>query len=221
MAAFTGVFRCELRLALRQLGDTGLVLGFFVLAVVLFPFGVGPEPEILRRVAAGIIWVAALLAALLSVDRLFLPDYEDGGLELLALSPLPLELAVLSKCAAHWAASLLPLAAASPVLALIVDLDPPAIPVLVLSLLIGTPALSLVGSLAAALTLGARRRGMLSALLLLPLYVPPLIFGTAAVGASAAGGAVRPHLLILGALTLGSLALCPWVGAAALRQALE
>jgi heme exporter protein B len=195
--------------------------GFFVLAVVLFPFGVGPEPEILRRVAAGIIWVAALLAALLSLDRLFHGDYEDGGLELLALSPLPLELAVLSKCGAHWVATGLPLALASPVLAVVVDLHPAAMPVLFLSLLIGTPALSLIGSVAAALTLGARRQGVLVALLVLPLYVPPLIFGAAAVAARASGVPARPDLLILGALTLTSLALCPGASAAALRQALE
>ena len=127
MTAFLGLFRRDLRLALRQGGDTGLVLAFFVLAVVLFPFGVGPEPEVLARVAAGIIWVAALLAALLSLDRLFLPDYEDGGLDLIALSPLPLELAVLAKCAAHWVATGLPLALISPALALVVDLDPRAI----------------------------------------------------------------------------------------------
>ena len=130
MAAFLGLFRRDLRLALRQGGDTGLVLGFFVLAVVLFPLGVGPEPEVLQRIGAGIIWVAALLAALLSLDRLFQADYQDGGLDLLALSSLPLELAVLAKCAAHWVATGLPLALTSPFLALLVDLDPAAIPTL-------------------------------------------------------------------------------------------
>ena len=124
MAAFIGLFRHDLRLALRQGGDTGLVLGFFVLAVVLFPFGIGPEPAILQRVGSGIVWVAALLAALLSLDRLFEADYQDGGLELLALSSLPLELAVLAKCAAHWVATGLPLALISPFLALLLDLEP-------------------------------------------------------------------------------------------------
>src|SRR5271166_5183181 len=155
MAAFIGLFRRDLRLALRQGGDTGLVLGFFVLAVVLFPLGIGPEPAVLQRVGAGIVWVAALLAALLSLDRLFQSDYQDGGLELLALSSLPLELAVLAKCAAHWVATGLPLALISPFLAFLVDLDPDAIPTLTLGLLVGTPALSLIGSVAAALTLGA------------------------------------------------------------------
>ena len=221
MAAFIGLFRRDLRLALRQGGDTGLVLGFFVLAVVLFPLGVGPEPAVLQRIGAGIVWVAALLAALLSLDRLFQSDYQDGGLELLALSSLSLELAVLAKCAAHWVATGLPLALTSPFLALLVDLEPDAIPVLTLGLLLGTPALSLIGSVAAALTLGARRQGVLLSLLVLPLYVPPLVFGAGAVEASAAGAGGRAYLLILGALTLAALPLCPWAGAAALRQALE
>lgn len=221
MAAFIGVFRRDLRLALRQGGDTGLVLGFFVLAVVLFPLGVGPEPAVLQRIAAGIVWVAALLAALLSLDRLFQTDYQDGGLDLLALSTLPLEIAVLAKCAAHWVATGLPLALTSPLLGFLVDLDPGAIPVLTLSLLVGTPALSLIGSVAAALTLGARRQGVLLSLLVLPLYVPPLVFGAGAVEASALGTGPRAHLLILGALTLAALPLCPWASAAALRQALE
>jgi heme exporter protein B len=221
MAAFIGLFRRDLRLALRQGGDTGLVLGFFVLAVVLFPLGVGPEPAVLQRLGAGIVWVAALLAALLSLDRLFQTDYQDGGLELLALSSLPLELAVLAKCAAHWVATGLPLALISPFLALLVDLESNVIPVLLLGLLLGTPALSLIGSVAAALTLGARRQGALLSLLVLPLYVPPLVFGAGAVEASVAGAGGRAHLLILGALSLAALPLCPWASAAALRQALE
>jgi heme exporter protein B len=221
MTALLGLFRRDFRLALRQGGDTALVLGFFILAVVLFPFGVGPEPEVLTRIAAGILWVAALLAALLSLDRLFQTDYEDGGLDLIVLSPVPLELAVLAKCAAHWVATGLPLALLSPLLALVVDLDPVAFPTLVLSLLAGTPALSLIGSVAAALSLGARRQGVLLSVLVLPLYVPPLVFGAGAVEASAAGAGPRADLLILGALTLTALALCPWASAAALRLALE
>src|SRR6201994_1121203 len=181
MAAFVAVFRRDLRLALRQGGDTALVLGFFILAVVLFPLGVGPEPAVLQRVGTGIVWVAALLAALLSLDRLFQSDYQDGGLELLALSSLPLELAVLAKCAAHWVATGLPLALTSPFLALLVDLDPGSIASLFASLLIGTPALSLIGSVAAALSLGARRQGIVLSILVLPLSVPPLVFGAGAV----------------------------------------
>ena len=220
-AAFVGLFCRDLRLALRHGGDTGLVLAFFVLSVVLFPFGVGPEPEVLARLAPGILWVAALLAALLSLDRLFLPDYEDGELDLVALSPLPLELAALAKCAAHWASTGVPLALVSPALAFVVDLEPRAIGTLFASLLIGTPALSLIGGVAAALTLGARRQGVLLSLLVLPLYVPPLVFGAGAVEASAFGTGPRVDLLLLGALTLAALPLCPWAAAAALRQALE
>jgi heme exporter protein B len=219
--AFIGLFRRDLRLALRQGGDTGLVVGFFLLAVVLFPFGVGPEPAILQRIGAGVIWVAALLAALISLDRLFEPDYRDGGLELLALSSLSLELAVLAKCAAHWVATGLPLALTSPFLALLVDLDPATIPTLFASVLIGTPALSLIGSVAAGLTLGARRQGVLLSILVLPLYVPPLVFGAGAVEASGSGIGARPYLAILAALTLAALAFCPWASAAALRQAIE
>ena len=221
MTAFIGLFRRDLRLALRQGGDTGLVLGFFVLAVVLFPLGVGPEPTLLRGMGAGVVWVAALLAALLSLDRLFETDYQDGSLDHLALSSMPLELAVLAKCAAHWVATGLPLSLISPCLALLVDLDPRGIGILLLSLLIGTPALSLIGSVAAALALGARRQGVVLSVLVLPLYVPPLIFGAGAVEASAAGGGARAYIMILAALTLAGLALCPWASAAALRQALE
>jgi heme exporter protein B len=221
MAAFRGVFWHDLHLAFRQGADTGLVVGFFVLAVVLFPLGVGPEPEILQQIGAGIVWVSALLAALLSLDRLFQNDFRDGGLELLALSSLPLELAVLAKCAAHWVATGLPLTLASPFLAVVVDLEPGAIATLSLGLLVGTPALSLIGSVAAALTLGAKRQGVLVPLLVLPLYVPALVFGAGAVEAGAGGTGAHANLLILGALSLAALPLCPWASAAALRQALE
>jgi len=221
MTAFLGLFRRDLSLALRHGGDTGLVIGFFVLAVILFPFGVGPEPELLQRIGAGVVWVAALLAALLSLDRLFEADYRDGELDLLALSNLPLELAVLAKCAAHWVGTGLPLALTSPLLALLVNLDRSAIGMLFASLLIGTPSLSLIGSVGAALSLGARRQGVVLSLLVLPLYIPPLIFGAGAVEASEAGNGARAYLLILGAMSLAALAFCPWASAAALRQALE
>ena len=221
MTPLLGLFWCDLRLSLRQGGDIGLVLGFFVLAVLLFPFGVGPEPELLGRIGAGIIWVAALLAAVLSLDRLFAADHGDGSLDLIALSPAPLELVVLTKGAAHWVTTGLPLTLISPVLAIFVDLDPRAIPVLAFGLLIGTPALSLVGAIAAALTLGARRPGILVSLLVLPLYLPVLIFATGAVEAVLAAEGARAHLLLLGALTLAALALAPLAAAAALRQALD
>jgi heme exporter protein B len=221
MAPLVGLFRRDIALALRQGGEVGLVLGFFVLAVLLFPFGVGPEPELLGRIAAGIIWVAALLASVLSLERLFAADHADGGLDLILLSPAPLELIVLAKGAAHWVTTGLPLVLISPVLAVFVDLDPAAIPALMLGLLIGTPALSLLGAIAAALTLGARRPGILVSLLVLPLYLPPLIFGTGAVEAVLAAEGARAHLMLLGAVTLAALPLAPLATAAALRQALD
>jgi heme exporter protein B len=221
MRAFLGLIRLELRLAWRHGSEIGVVLGFFVLAVVLFPLAIGPEPEVLRRIAAGTIWVAALLAAVLSLDRLFAADYADGSLDLIAASPLPLEFAVLAKGTAHWLTTGLPLAAISPVLAIVVDLDMAALPVLVLGLLLGTPAMSLLGAIAAALSLGARRPGVLISLLVLPLYLPPLIFGTSAVEASLAAEGPRAHLLLLAALSLAALPLAPLAAAAALRQALD
>jgi heme exporter protein B len=221
IAAFWGLFRRDLRLSWRQGGEVGLVLGFFVLAVLLFPFGVGPEPQLLARIGAGIIWVAALLAAVLSLDRLFAADYADGGLDLIALSPIALEVSVLAKVAAHWVTTGLPVTVLSPLLAVFVDLDPAAIPVLVFGLLIGTPALSLLGAIAAALTLGARRPGVLISLLVLPLFLPTLIFATGAVEAGLAATGSRPHLLLLGAVSLAALPLAPLATAAALRQALE
>jgi heme exporter protein B len=221
VAAFLGLIRRDLRLSLRQGGEMGLVLGFFVLAVLLFPFGVGPEPELLRRIAAGIIWVAALLAAVISLDRLFAADHADGSLDLIALSALPLEAAVLAKAVAHWLTTGLPLTVLSPLLAIFLQLDPSVLPVLVLGLLIGSPVLSLFGMIAAALTIGARRPGVLVSLLVLPLYLPPLIFGAGAVEASLAAGSGHADLLLLGALTLAALPLAPLAAAAALRQALE
>ena len=221
MRAFLDLIRQDLRLGIRQGGDIGLVLGFFVLAVILFPFGIGPEPELLRRVAAGIVWVAALLAAVLSLDRLFAADYADGGLDLIALSAMPLELAVLAKAAAHWLTTGLPLVIVSPLLAILVDLDPAALPSLVVGLLLGTPAMSLVGAIAAALSLGARRPGVLTTLVVLPLYLPPLIFGTGAVEASLAAEGARAHLLLLAALSVAAVPLAPLAAAAALRQALD
>jgi len=221
MRAFLSLIRQDLRLGIRQGGDIGLVLGFFVLAVILFPFGIGPEPELLRRVAAGIVWVAALLAAVLSLDRLFATDYADGGLDLIALSAMPLELAVLAKAAAHWLTTGLPLVIVSPLLAILVDLDPAALPSLVGGLLLGTPAMSLVGAIAAALSLGARRPGVLTTLVVLPLYLPPLIFGTGAVEASLAAEGARAHLLLLAALSVAAVPLAPLAAAAALRQALD
>src|SRR5215212_9836519 len=221
MTAFLGLLRRDIRLALRQGGDVGLVLGFFVLTVLLFPFGVGPEPEMLGRVAGGIIWTAALLAAVLSLDRMFAADHADGELDLIALSPMPLEISALAKIAAHWLTTGLPLTLISPLLAVFLSLDTAAMPVLVAGLLFGTPALSLLGAIAAALTLGARRPGVLVSLLVLPLYLPPLIFGTGAVEATLAADSGHANLLLLAALSLAAVPLAPLAAAAALRQALD
>lgn len=210
-----------MRLALRQGGDAAMVVGFFVLGVVLFPFGVGPEPQLLARIAAGILWVMALLAALLSLERLFAADFEDGSLEGLALLALPLEAVVLAKCAAHWLVTGLPLVVAAPVLGALLALEPDGYATLIVAMAIGTPSLSLVGAVGAALSLGARRGGVLLSLLVLPLYIPVLVFGVAAVEAAVSGLPPRPHLLILAAFGIGALPLAALAAAAALRQALE
>ncbi|MFQ5773064.1 MAG: heme exporter protein CcmB [Kiloniellaceae bacterium] len=221
MRAFFRVVGRDLRLAMRQRADASLVVLFFVLTAAMFPFGVGPEPNLLARMAPGVIWVTALLAVLLSLERLFLADYEDGSLELLALAPLPLEATVLAKVLAHWLTTGLPLIAAAPLLGLLYNMDAAGLPMLVLAMLLGSPTLNLIGAIGAALTLGARRGGVLIPLLVLPLNVPVLIFGVAALDAALAGLSARPHLLFLGALLLVSLLVAPLAGAAALRQALE
>lgn len=221
MKGFASLVRRDLTLALRQGSDATIAAMFFVLTVVLFPFGIGPEPNILARIAAGVIWVAALLASLLSLERLFQNDYEDGSLEILALSPLSLEGIVLAKTLAHWLVTGVPLIVAAPVLAVLLNMPAAGLPVLVLTLLVGTPVLSLIGAIGAALTLGARRGGVLLSLLILPLYIPVLIFGAGAIDAAMSGLAARPHLLLLGGLLAAALPLAPIAGAAALRQALE
>ena len=218
---FLLIVRRDVRLALRQGGDAAMVVAFFVLAVILFPFGVGPEAEVLQRIASGIVWVTALLAALLSLDRLFQADYEDGSLEALALAPLPLELVVLAKIAAHWLVTGLPLALAAPLLGVLLGLHPEGYGALVAGMALGTPALSLIGAIGAALTLGARRGGVLLSLLVLPLYIPILILGAGAVEAAVSGLGARPHLMILAALSAAALPLAPVAAAAAVRQALE
>lgn len=215
------LFFNDLRLQARQGSDLIAPVAFFVLATLLIPFGVGPEPNLLARLAPGVIWVTALLATLLPLDRLFQRDHEDGSLDLLALSPLPLELVVLAKVAAHWVATGLPLLIVAPLLGLMLRLDPGCYGVLELSLAIGTPVLSLIGAFGAAVTLGARRGGALLAVLVLPLYVPSLIFATSAVGAAAEGLSPTPHLLLLGSMLAAAAALAPFAAAAALRNALE
>ena len=221
MTPFLLIVRRDLGLAFRQGGGGTMTVIFFVLAVTLFPLGVGPEPGVLARIGSGVIWVAALLAAMLSLDRLFQADFEDGSLDLLGLGPLPLEFTVLAKCLAHWLATGAPLIVAAPVLALLLNMGAEGLGALVLAMLVGTPALSLVGAVGAALTVTVRRGGVLLSLLVLPLYVPILIFGVAATDAAVTGLGARPHLLVLSGYLLGALVLAPWASAAALRISLE
>lgn len=215
------LFRRDLRLALRQGADSLMTVAFFILAVVLFPFGVGPEPNVLTRIAAGVIWVAALLASMLSLERLFQADFEDGSLELLLMLPLPTEVVVGTKVAVHWITTGLPLIVAAPLLAILLNLESHAFAALVAALVLGTPTLSLIGAVGAALVLGSRRGGVLLSLLVLPLFIPVLIFGVAAVDAAAAALPARPHLMILAGMLLAASVLTPWTASAALRQALE
>ena len=215
------MIRRDLRLALRRRADIVSALFFFIIVVSLFPLGVGPEPELLRKLAPGVLWVAALLATMLSLPRLFADDHRDGTLEQLALAPQPLALVVLGKVLAHWLVSGMPLAILAPVLGLQFGLSSEALWVLCLSLLIGTPALSGIGAIGAALTLGVRGGGVLLSLLVLPLYIPVLIFGAGAVDATVTGLGAQAHLSLLGALALGGVFFAPWPTAAALRIALE
>jgi heme exporter protein B len=221
VSGFAAIVARDLRLAFRRGGESALTVMFFLIVVALFPLGIGPEPAVLARIAPGVLWVAALLAATLSLDRLFRADHEDGSLDLMAVAPLPLELTVLAKALAHWLTTGLPLTVAAPILALMLQLDVQSWPVLIAAMALGTPTLSLVGAIGASLTLGARRGGVLASLIVLPLFVPVLIFGTSAIGAALAGFAPGPALLILGAFLLAALPLAPFATAAALRLALE
>ena len=213
----TALLLRDLRLAVRAGGGFGLALAFFLIVVVLVPFAVGAEAAGLARISSGVLWVAALLATLLSLDRVWALDAEDGSLALLATAPLPLEGAALAKAAAHWLTTGLPLTLAAAPLGVLLSLPGRAMPWVALSLLLGTPALSVIGTFGAALTVGLRRGGLLLSLLVLPLYVPTLIFGAEAARRGAEGLATLTPLLMLGAITLGALALLPFAAAAALR----
>ena len=204
------LLRRDLRLATRAGGGFGLGLVFFLIVVVLVPFGVGPQTTILSQIAAGILWVAALLAALLSLDRIFALDQEDGALALLATAPIPLEMVGVAKAIAHWLTTGLPLSIAAPVLGVLLQLQPSAYVFVAATLLLGTPALSMIGTFGAALTVGIRRGGLLLSLLVLPLYVPTLIFGAEAVRRGAQGLDATTPLLMLGGITAGSFALLPF-----------
>ncbi|MCR8726361.1 heme exporter protein CcmB [Frigidibacter sp. ROC022] len=207
----------DLRLAVRAGGGFGLGLAFYLIVAVLVPLGVGPEVQVLGLIAPGVLWVGALLSALLSLDRMFALDWEDGTLDLLATSPLPLESVALAKMLAHWLVTGLPLIAVAPVLGLLLNLAPEGYLWLLVSLALGTPALSAIGAFGAALTVGLKRGGLLMSLLVLPMYVPTLVFGALAVIRGAAGQAVSTPLALLAAISLGALALLPFAAGLALR----
>lgn len=215
------IVRRDLMLAARRRGDWLTAQFFFVMVVSLFPLGVGPEPELLARIAPGVVWVAATLASLLSLSRLFADDHRDGSLEQMLLSPEPTVLLTLGKAIAHWMIYGIPLLLVAPVLGLQFALPLEAIAVLVVSLAIGTPILSLLGAVGAGLTLGLRGGGVLLTLLILPLYIPALIFGAGAVDGVLAGTGAEAHLSLLGAFLVMSLLIAPWIAAAALKVALE
>ena len=219
--ALRGVVRRDLLLAMRHRSDVAMSIFFVVIVASLFPLGVGPEPAVLRMIGPGVLWVTALLACLLSLGRLFTADYLDGVLEQTALIPQPLAVLVVGKVFAHWVISGLPVVLLSPLLGLQFGLGGDTLKVLTLSLLLGTPTLSMIGAIGAALTLGLRGSGLLVALLVLPLFVPVLIFGAGAVTSSVAGIGSEANLSLLGACFMLSLAFAPWATAVALRIALE
>jgi len=221
LRAFAFLLRRDLRIALRRKGDALNVLVFFVIVASLFPLGVGAEPNQLRAIAAGVVWVAALLAAMLSLPRLFAADLADGTLEQLLVSPQPLAVVVTAKIAAHWLLTGLPLALIAPLLGLQYHLPADALGVLLASLLVGTPVLSFLGAAGAALTLGVRGAGVLLGLLVLPLYVPVLVFGAGSVTAVLSGLNPSAHLSLLGAFLAVSSLVGPWAACAALRVALD
>ncbi|MBN8913122.1 MAG: heme exporter protein CcmB [Rhizobiales bacterium] len=218
MSAFLALLKRDLTLAVREGAALGTALGFYLVVVAMLPLGLGPDLKLLSRIAPGILWIALLLAALLSLPRLFEADQEDGSLEVMATAPLALELAVVAKALAHWISTGIPLALAAPVLGLMLNLDIALTPALVATMLAGTPAISFLGSIGAALTLKARRGGLLIALLVLPLYIPTLIFGISALGFAGLGqDGFTASFLILLAISVASVAAAPVAAAAALR----
>lgn len=217
MGALAALLRRDLALALRLGGGGGIAVAFFVLTIVLVPLGVGREGVTLARIAGGMIWIAALLAALLSLDRLFQADHEDGSLDQLMLAPVALEQVVLAKALAHWLTTGLPMTAISPLLGAMLGLPVAVLPILTLAMAVGTPALSLIGAIGAGVTVGIRRGGLLLSILVLPLYIPTLIFGARAVENALLALDPWPAMGLLGALTLLAAALAPFAAAAALR----
>ncbi|MFO1089001.1 MAG: heme exporter protein CcmB [Hyphomicrobiales bacterium] len=222
MSALLAVLRRDLTLALRQGGGFGMALGFFLTVMVLIPLAVGPDLALLQRIAPGLLWITMLLSVLLSADRIYQADYDDGSLELMTVAPMPLELTVVAKSLAHWLASGLPMAIAAPALGLLLNLDSAVVPSLMLAMVTGSLALSLIASLAAAVVVGLRRGGLLLSLLALPLYVPVMIFGISASTPDPLAPATSSHaLLILVAIVLVTLVVTPIAGAAAIRAHLR
>lgn len=215
------IFVRDLRLAVRSGGGFGLALVFFLIVVFLIPLGVGPNVDLLAQISPGVLWIGALLACLLSLDRMFATDWEDGSLDLLLTAPVPTEGLIFAKAAAHWTTTGLPLCLAAPVLSFLVNMPLPGIPWLVIALLAGTPALSMIGAFGAALTIGVKRGGLLMSLLILPLYIPTLIFGTEVTRRGMLGQSFETPLLFLCAITLASVALLPFAAAAVLRRSAE
>ncbi|MBS0970324.1 heme exporter protein CcmB [Chimaeribacter arupi] len=214
---FMTLIRRELKTAFRNRAEIVNPLWFFLIVITLFPLGIGPEPQLLARIAPGVVWVAALLASLLSLERLFRDDLLDGSLEQLLLLPTPLAITVAGKVCAHWLVTGLPLLLLSPLLALLLSLDFPTWRAVAFTLLLGTPTLSFIGAIGAALTVGLRKGGVLLSLLVLPLSIPVLIFASGAIQAAANGMAIDGYLAILGAMLAGSITLAPFAAAAALR----
>jgi heme exporter protein B len=219
--SFSALVGRDLKLAVREGGAIGTALGFFLLVVSLMPLGLGPDLNLLSRIAAGILWIALLLAALLSLGRIFESDYEDGTLDVLATGPLPLEVVSAAKALAHWLSTGIPLALLAPVLGILLNLDLKSYPLLVATMLAGTPAISFLGAIGAALTLRARRGGLLLALVVLPLYIPTLIFGISTISAVAGPSGSGASFLILAAISLAAIVLGPIAAAAALRIQLQ
>lgn len=221
MSQFFILIGRDLRLSVRHRADTIMVAGFFAVTVILFPFGIGPEPGVLERVGAGILWVTALLASLLSLDHLFSDDEQDGALDLLLTAPVAPTTVIAAKIAAHWLTTGLPLTVLAPILGVALQMPSESTIPMITALLIGTPTLSLIGAVGAALTLGARRRGVLLPLVILPLYIPILIFVVGAIDTSGMGFEAGGLYAVLGGFLLIALALCPWAAAVALRIATE
>jgi heme exporter protein B len=214
---FSSIYKKDLTLAFRQRSEIINPVLFFIIVITLFPLGVGPEPNLLARMAPGIIWVAALLSTMLGLDKMFRDDYIDGTLEQMMLSPFPTSLIVFVKIAAHWTVTGLPLVIMTPMFALLLNLESEALTATLLTLLIGTPLLSLIGAIGAALTVGLQKGGVLLSLLVLPLYIPVLIFATSAIDAGAMSLDYSGQLAILGALLAGASVLAPFAVSSSLK----